>query len=234
MTTGPSAAERAAIERLRDPDTIRARANALLRRCEADELEHFRLRPERLDAVAERVVATTRAAHPTLAIPYHSRWRHFSAGTPAAARARLERLEQAFGALEPHERARARVDLVVTSVLLDAGAGPGWRWIEPGTRETYTRSEGLALASLEMFLEGGFSSDPERHPLRADAEGLANVRVVDVARAFQVRELDNNLVGLEGRAGLLQRLGQALRADPERFGDDPPRVGGLAVGVPCR
>jgi hypothetical protein len=223
-TAGDAAALQRAVERLRSPATIRARAEWFLRRCEADGLEHFRLRPERLDAVAERVVAVTRAAHPTLAIPYHARWRHFVAGSPAAARRRLERLEASLQALEPQERARARFDLVITSVLLDAGAGPGWPWVEPGSGETYSRSEGLALASLEMFLRGAFSSDPQR-PLQADAEGLRRVDDEAVAQAFQARE-DNPLVGLEGRAALLRRLGDALHADRARFGD-PARVGHL-------
>ena len=216
----------ALLEHLRQPETIRARCEALFRLGEADQLPHFRLHLDRLGPVADRVVTVTRAAHPTLAIPYHARWRHFGAGSPRAARARLERLDKALDALDPQERARARFDLAVTSVLLDAGAGPGWRWIEPGSREFFTRSEGLALASLEMFLEGGFSSDPERHPLRADAAGLAAVDEAALARAFQVRELDNNLVGLAGRAELLQRLGKALARDRARFGD-PPRVGHL-------
>ena len=217
-------AELRAVERLRAPETIRARAQWFLRRAEQDGLLHFRYRPERLDAVAERVVAVTRAAHPTLAIPYHARWRHFVAGSPTAARQRLGRLEAALQALDPAERARARFDLVVTSVLLDAGAGPDWRWVEPVSGETFSRSEGLALASLEMFLVGAFSSDPDR-PLRADAEGLEAVDDLTVGRAFQVRE-ENPLVGLSGRAALLRRLGEALRADAARFGD-PPRVGHL-------
>lgn len=223
-STADSQAVKDAVLRLRAPETIRARAQWFLARCEQDGLEHFRYRPERLDAVTERVVAVTRAAHPTLAIPYHARWRHFVAGSPSAARARLGRLEAALQALEPPERARARFDLVVTSVLLDAGAGPGWRWVEPGSGETFSRSEGLALASLEMFLGGAFSSERDR-PLRADADALAAVSDEDVARAFQVGP-ENPLVGVSGRTALLRRLGQALREDPARFGAEP-RVGHL-------
>ena len=51
------------------------------------------------------------------------------------------------------------MDLAVVSVLLDAGAGPAWSYREPGTGETYARSEGLGVASFHMFANGAFSRD---------------------------------------------------------------------------
>jgi hypothetical protein len=57
------------------------------------------------------------------------------------------------------EQARRLIDLFVVSVLLDAGAGDKWKFEEPGSKgEIYTRSEGIAVASLYMFLDGKFSS----------------------------------------------------------------------------
>ena len=41
---------------------------------------HFSVDESRLGTVADYVADVTRAAYPDLAIPYHSRWRHFSAG----------------------------------------------------------------------------------------------------------------------------------------------------------
>ena len=61
----------------------------------------------------------------------------------------------------------------MVSVLLDAGAGAAWSYTEPGTGAVLRRSEGLAVASLHAFRAGLFSGDPARHPLRADADGLA-------------------------------------------------------------
>lgn len=63
------------------------------------------------------------------------------------------------------ERCRRLVDLFLVSVLLDAGAGDAWRFREVqglgverrGKGAVSERSEGLAVASLYMFLEGGFS-----------------------------------------------------------------------------
>jgi hypothetical protein len=66
-------------------------------------------------------------------------------------------------------KARAEFDLAIVSVLLDAGAGPQWRYHDATTGSSIGRSEGLALASLAMFLGGAFSAGP-RDPLRADAD----------------------------------------------------------------
>jgi len=52
-------------------------------------------------------------------------------------------------------------------VLLDAGAGNAWSYREKGTGDIYSRSEGLAIASLDMFKDGMFSGDPEQ-PYRVD------------------------------------------------------------------
>jgi hypothetical protein len=66
------------------------------------------------------------------------------------------------------EEARGLVDLVVISVLLlDAGAGNTWKYTEEQSGRTFTRSEGLAVASVHMFQSGLFSSDSQQ-PYRVD------------------------------------------------------------------
>src|SRR2546430_1980427 len=89
----------------------------------AGRLTHFPVADDRAGAVADSVAATVRANYPSLKVPFHSRWRHF------VVRGR-DRWSGLFAPLkdDPLERARARFDLAVTSVLLDAGAGPDWRW----------------------------------------------------------------------------------------------------------
>lgn len=206
----------AAVALLRDPATIRARCEALFALGQVGQLAHFRVHLERLDAVAERVEAVTRAGYPELQIPYHSRWRHFDVGGVA----RLAALDARLAELSPLDQGRARFDLVVTSVLLDAGAGPDWVFREDGV--AYGRSEGLAVASLRLFEAGLLSSDPQR-PLQADTAGLQALSAERLGQAFQVGP-SNPLVGLEGRAALLRALGDALAADPQRF---EGRVGGL-------
>ncbi|MFL5357377.1 URC4/urg3 family protein [Archangium sp.] len=188
---------------LRSPRAIRERCRALLELGLAGKLKHFSVDMERLPAVADYVLDVTRAAYPTLEIPVHSRWGHFDVGGVR----RNAELDARLAPLPPAERARAKLDLVVTSVLLDAGSGPTWKYNESGGG-TYARSEGLAVASFRMFLAGAFSSDA-RQPLRADAEGLQRLSLEALARGFQVTEA-NPLAGLEGRLTLLQGLGRAL------------------------
>ena len=55
-------------------------------------------------------------------------------------------------------RARSDFDLAIVSVLLDAGAGPQWRYRDPLIGHEFARSEGLALASINMFMWGVFSA----------------------------------------------------------------------------
>jgi hypothetical protein len=108
---------------------------------------------------------------------------------------------------------------------LDAGAGDRWRYVESGSQTPLARSEGLAVASLHMFAAGAFSSNPD-HPLQADAEALSALNPRRLEQAFQVRT-DNQLVGVGGRAALLQALGEALNRHPALFGAQNARVGNL-------
>ena len=57
-----------------------------------------------------------------------------------------------------------------------------------------------------MFANGAFSRDAKGDPLRVDAERLAALTPMDIAMGFQVKA-HNPLAGLEGRAGLLRKLG---------------------------
>ena len=94
------------------------------------------------------------------------------------------------------------------------------------TGVTLGRSEGLALASLRMFEDGVFSAEPA-DPLRADAARLAGLTTADLAIGLQVTDA-NPLVGLDGRAALLVRLGTTIAKNPGLFAPlDAPRPGGL-------
>jgi len=201
----------AAAAYLLTPEAIRARAHSLLRLAERDALPHFAYREDRLPAAADYVLETIRANYPDLDIPFHSRWRHFTAGGVD----RWGLLAEDLAGTDPMERARIRFDLAVTSVLLDAGAGAQWRYREAGGAE-YARSEGLAVASFHLFRAGAFSADP-KHPWRADAAALAALRERALAEGFHVSR-DNPLLGIEGRLALMRRLGAALAASPALFG----------------
>jgi hypothetical protein len=194
----------------------------LLALAREDELFHFRLDPARLDATASLAVETTRAAYPSLDVPFHSRWRHFEFwGTD-----RWSLIGAESKGMDERARARAAFDLAIISVLLDAGAGPDWRYLDEVSGQSVGRSEGLALATLAMFGDGVFSADPT-DPLRADAHVLQNLPPEQIRRGLQITGA-NPMVGLDGRIELLHRLGRVVSENPETFArKDSARPGGL-------
>src|SRR4051812_46720129 len=195
-----------AITALLSAAAVRERAHEMLALALAGKIEGWRVDLDRLEAAADLTAQVTREAYPTLAIPFHARWRHFVAGEPAL---------PGTGA----ERARAAFDLVILSVLLDAGTGPGWRYRDPVTGGTFARSEGLAVASQRMVEEGAL-------------DDLPGLDTAALARGFQAGP-DNPLAGLEGRAALLRRLGAQARARPDLFGAEG-RPGGLYDALVAR
>ena len=213
--------ERNAISTLRDARTIRERCESVFSSGLAGKLEHFEVNPDALAEVASRVVTVTRRDYPDLEIPVHGRWRHFGVGEVD----RLAALDQIISTRSPIERARCHVDLVVVSVLLDAGAGAQWFYRDGVSEETFVRSEGLAVASFDTFMSGCFSGDPG-DPFRVDATGLGGLTEEALSRAFQV-SAQNPLAGISGRVALLQALSRALSKCPEVFGKQKPRVGTL-------
>ena len=239
---------------LRSPRTIRARCAAITQAVTDDRSGWFRIDRARLPEAAARVVAVMRRRFPDLRIPIHSRWRHFEAGGID----RKAELDAAIAHLSVADRARAHFDLTVVSVLLDAGAGAQWGYVDrgavlpvaalpaervsrddllamldqataapaapaapavvpvPADNPRYTRSEGLGVATFRAFMAGAFSSD-RAQPCRVDAAALRQVDAAALRAIFQSSP-SNPLVGLEGRAGLLQRLGEALVAEAARDG----------------
>ncbi|HEX4859496.1 MAG TPA: DUF1688 family protein, partial [Usitatibacteraceae bacterium] len=181
---------------------------------------HFIWHGERLPEAARGVAALTRERYPHLNIPYHSRWRHFSAGgiDRWAMLARRYRLEG-------DEAVRSMIDLTITSALLDAGAGNSWRYADREFGATLGRSEGLAAASIALFA-AGVLSDRGDQPLRADAAALMRVREGHIVKFFQVDHIANPLTGVEGRAQLMRNLGVVAAATPAVFGQ-PARIGNL-------
>lgn len=153
-------------------------------------------------------------------IPPHGRWQHFEAG----GRPRVDQLLGSWpSSIDNQEKTRRLIDLFLVSVLLDAGAGTKWSYKSKESGKTYRRSEGLAIATLEMFKAGSFSSNPSE-PCQVDGAGLKSLSVEKLERGLQVSDM-NPIAGLEGRAGLMSRLGDAM-SDSSIFGKDG-RPGGM-------
>ena len=213
MSAPTHAQAEAAATALRTTTAIRERARQLASRARQGESRWFVVDEGFLETAANEVVAACRKNYPKMHIPVHSRWRHFEAGGVN----RKDWLDRQLAFLPPISRGHAMIDLTVLSVLLDAGAGPDWKYVEPATGRTFTRSEGLGVASFHAFTAGLFSSDGQ-HPCQVDSQGLRSLVTDHLASAFQVGP-SNPLVGIDERAILLRRLGEIMSEQPEVFGE---------------
>ena len=146
-------------------------------------------------------------------MPYHSRWRHFEVNGTDLSESLLDNTEN---------RLAAEIELVVISVLLDAGAGREWSYMHAATNQSFSRSEGLAIASLNMFAAGLFSSNSD-DPCRVDGRALTSLSESELAAGFQA-DTANPLIGLDSRTTLLNTLGQEII---NRGGDNNSRLADL-------
>ncbi|KAF8839457.1 DUF1688-domain-containing protein [Paxillus ammoniavirescens] len=204
---------------LRTLPSIRERCTQVHDLAKEGQLQYFHYDPGREEAVIEFCASIMERdfSNEFASIPPHGRWRHLDAG-----RRRIEPMLLSWdGSITPpdtKEKCKRIIDLFLVSVLLDAGAGSQWAYTEEDSGQTFSRSEGLGVASVHMFKDGIFSGSASQ-PYRVDAEGLAHITVDKVAEAMQVSN-SNPMVGLEGRTSLLVGLSTALKSNPQFFGQD--------------
>ncbi|KAJ3316344.1 hypothetical protein HDU76_001874 [Blyttiomyces sp. JEL0837] len=234
--------EQSRIKYLRTLKSVRETTSKLLHN--PSHLQNFTLHIDKLPTVIDSVIDLIKRDYKSPQdVPEHSRWRHFEVAPPPSKTPvkRIEKLIEVWeseGGISRLEAVRKLVDLFVVSVLLDAGAGDLWSY-KPDLENLrllcgegfvdnvrYGRSEGLALASLDWFLEGGFcgvADDMKKGKFdchRVDSKGLLEkVDVKSLERVFQVSE-GNPLVGASGRCELLKRLGTVCESFPQFFGSD--------------
>jgi len=193
---------------LLSPKAIRQSAEAIFELTKNGQT-HFRYHPEKFEETVDYVLEVIKENYPTLEIPFHSRWGHFRVG----AINRVTALDEKLKGLDPLEVARTKLDLVITSVLLDAGAGAEWKFHEGSSNKYFNRSEGLGVASFYLFMDGSLSHNGK---LQATSEGLKNLTKEKLSKAFQVSS-SNPLIGVEGRLTLLQNLGKTVEVKKELF-----------------
>jgi hypothetical protein len=192
------------------PATIRKRCQRLFDRTKNGEGE-FRYHPERWDHVVAFVDEVITENYPTMEIPFHSRLNHFRPGGID----RVRWLEAELKSLSPVEQVKTLFDLVIPSVLLDAGAGERWTFFEEETQQIFGRSEGLGVASFHLFYSQQLS---EQQGLKTTTQSLKNLTLQQLNEAFQVKE-DNPIIGMPGRLMLLQKLGSTLNDRPGELAD---------------
>ncbi|KAI8148745.1 hypothetical protein BJV82DRAFT_505446 [Fennellomyces sp. T-0311] len=189
-------------------------------------LQHFDVDPSKLQDVVQFVVSLIkRDFDDPSAMPVHGIWRHFESGRP-----RIQHLLNSWSSLgfDATEQTRRVLDLFVVGVLLDSDVDHVWTYREKATGRAYKRAEGVAVAVLELFTAGAFSSDVNQ-PHRVDSEALMKLSLETLHKGFQIDHERNVFIGLEDRLELLRHLGQVLqeRADYFQQTGPVPRPGNL-------
>lgn len=184
------------LDYIRSAKIVRERAYKVFTLIENDQSQNFSLDLTLMQNVAKAVCETTRESYPNFDVPYHSRWRHFELDGELIWQPRDSHKQE-------NASANAFADVIV-SVLVDAGAGMEWKFQREG--KLYSKSEGLALASLDLIKKLGDLS----------AETLTGITEDVFKEAFQVSE-NNPLVGIKGRCQLLANLGKCVAERPEIF-----------------
>jgi hypothetical protein len=186
-------------------ESVRERCRIVFDKAVQSKLTNFDVDMSQLDDVVDYTVEVIKQdfGHNFDSIPPHGRWQHINAGGID----RIGRLVESWKPISNKETARRLVDLFVLSVLLDAGAGNIWTY-KDAEGQLYNRSEGLAVASFDMFCKGMFSSDLD-NPYQVDAKALGSFSKLDLCQGMQVN-INNPLEGVEGRTSLLVNLGNAL------------------------
>ena len=76
------------------------------------------------------------------------------------------------------EKTKSILDIIILSVILDAGAGNIWMFQRDGFKSG--RSEGIALASFFLFMEGAFG----QKPFQVDSQGLKSLALERFKEGF--------------------------------------------------
>jgi len=202
------------LDKLQNLDTIRKQAGRLLTLAQNEKIEHFYLIEDQMPITASFVSEVIKTNYPNLDIPYHSRWRHFEKANHEV----FTKFKAVMMTFPFREQGAILFELAIISVILDAGAGQTWSYHDQSSDQTYTRSEGLALAVFNMYINGAFSEEKE-NSWRVDGNRLYQFTADDLKSGLQISS-SNPIDGFEGRLSLLKRLGKELIVNNDYFGDE--------------
>lgn len=199
-------------EYLQSLPSVRQQCRKVYEHVKTGRSKHWTLHEDKLNSVVQYIHEMAKRDYPdgrggvdTAKIPPHTRWRHY----PSQA---IDEL--LLNCTNEDEKRRTLVDLFTVSVILDAGAGATWKYTTSG-KTLYTRSEGIAMAVLEMFTAGKFGGGETFKPI-VTSSGLLSITLKDLQEGFQCGP-DNQILGLEGRLHLLHELGKAIQEHPQYF-----------------
>lgn len=172
---------------------------------------HFNYSNENFEKVFNRLIFMVQQKHKDLdSIPFHSRWRHLEDNQITY----LNEIQS-----DPLKKAKLKWDLVIVSVLLDAGAGNNWNYQRAQDKKIFNRSHGLSQAAYAMFLNGIFSTS--KKDFLVEGTGLINLKEEDFIKGFQITQ-SNALVGILGRLELMKQLGKIILENKTIFPNQRP------------
>jgi hypothetical protein len=175
-------------------EAVRTESKLVYEKVQKGSSEQFSVKEEGLGKIAQVIKEMIRDDYGNGInnIQPHGRWRHIPS--------------ELLQGLAPSQH----IDMLMLSVLLDAGAGDEWIYVSKSGRE-YCRSEGIAVAVAEAYLIGIFSDNKSSE---IDGQRLETFSTEDMNSLFQITA-SNKMAGTEGRLGLIQRLGTVLCSRPE-------------------
>lgn len=156
------------IEYLSSLRAVRERCFKVQEAAVKNKLQHFDIDQTKLQDMAQFVISFIKRDYDDPSkIPRHGRWRHFDVGD----RPRIQNMIQSWPNIDSTEKTRRVLDLMVVAVLLDLDPGQQskWSYRETISDRVYKRREGVAIAVLEMFQSGLFSSNSTQ-PHRVDGK----------------------------------------------------------------
>ncbi|KAI8061637.1 hypothetical protein BC940DRAFT_310016 [Gongronella butleri] len=138
------------------------------------------------------------------AMPAYGQWQRFGD------QGHLQQLLSLWAAQSPLSQAQRLTDLFIVTAALDIESmhrHRAWSYQDPHAARRYTGSQGIALAVLELFMNGVFSTEPD-DPCRVDADALIHLDMSSVANL----QATATLPGLENRIQLLNHMGTVIKA----------------------
>ncbi|PHZ16965.1 uncharacterized protein RHIMIDRAFT_287970 [Rhizopus microsporus ATCC 52813] len=207
-------------------NAVRERCYKVQEAASRNRLQHFDIDQSKLDEMVQYVISVIKRDYDSPSdIPVYGRWRHFDVG----GKPRLNQLIQQWATLglDNMEQTRKLIDILVIACLMDVKPCQTWTYIEQSTGRVFKRKDGIAIAILDMFLKGTFSSDPSQ-PHRVDSEALSQLTLDTLHNGLQFNET-NSFVGIEERYDLLVNLGHALKNRTDYFGKEAVRRPGNMI-----
>ncbi|QDG74505.1 DUF1688 family protein [Labrenzia sp. PHM005] len=203
---------------------VRKLSKEFLNRAVRGDLQYVTVDSSKLDQALIKTLEITKQTYPDFQIPPYGVWRLFEAGGVD----RWSALASAREFQTADELLTAASDLAILAVYMDVSTPPGWSYEDTMAGTVATGRQATALAAINMFAAGSFSSDPV-DPFRVDADALIRLETEELASGLQWNA-GRDAALLKKLQRHLKRFGEALALRADLFGEgETTRPGNLLV-----